>query len=416
MANVSYFPGFRAGQSRGELRATTPSLHDRVVNYLSQFMGDNRNTYELANKLTTAAELTTPLGMATGAYDVGRRAAEAGIAPSPQTLAAAGLTAATMLPFGGRIARLAEGAAREAPNVAAMGIRAFHGSPHSFERFSTEKIGTGEGVQAYGHGLYFAGNEDVARAYRENLAPHGRGLEAEDTAARMLQAHNGNLQSALDDLAQRRKYATAPDATAHFDKVEEVLKQGKAGAGHMYQVDINADPSQFINYESPLPENVRAILNEKLAKTHLGEAGAEQFWKTAGNAGDAYVNAERFLGPAETMAAMKQAGIPGIKYADQGSRVSPEDLRMQRQMVAAYEDPNDIMKGHLSPETWQKNYETAKAKLADLESKAANPTQNYVVFDDSLINILRKYGLAGLTVGAGANALSGFLPQQQSQQ
>ena len=32
------------------------------------------------------------------------------------------------------------------------------------------RIGTGEGAQAYGHGLYFAGNEGVARSYRDALS------------------------------------------------------------------------------------------------------------------------------------------------------------------------------------------------------------------------------------------------------
>jgi hypothetical protein len=48
-------------------------------------------------------------------------------------------------------------------------IEAFHGSPHKFDKFSMENIGTGEGAQAYGHGLYFADSEDVARGYRDDL-------------------------------------------------------------------------------------------------------------------------------------------------------------------------------------------------------------------------------------------------------
>ena len=55
-------------------------------------------------------------------------------------------------------------------DVPPPGIVAYHGSPHSFDQFDTSKIGTGEGAQAYGHGLYFAGNEGVAQAYRKNLA------------------------------------------------------------------------------------------------------------------------------------------------------------------------------------------------------------------------------------------------------
>jgi len=33
--------------------------------------------------------------------------------------------------------------------------KAYHGSPHNFERFSTSAIGTGEGAQSFGWGLYF---------------------------------------------------------------------------------------------------------------------------------------------------------------------------------------------------------------------------------------------------------------------
>lgn len=47
---------------------------------------------------------------------------------------------------------------------------AFHGSPHVFDRFSLHKIGTGEGAQAYGWGLYFAGKKEVAAFYREKLS------------------------------------------------------------------------------------------------------------------------------------------------------------------------------------------------------------------------------------------------------
>ncbi|OBQ42640.1 MAG: hypothetical protein AN484_16680 [Aphanizomenon flos-aquae WA102] len=50
-------------------------------------------------------------------------------------------------------------------------IRAYHGTPHEVDRFSTEKIGTGEGAAAFGYGLYFAQNQQVARIYQEQLRP-----------------------------------------------------------------------------------------------------------------------------------------------------------------------------------------------------------------------------------------------------
>ena len=62
------------------------------------------------------------------------------------------------------------------------GITAYHGSPHDFERFDMSKIGTGEGAQAYGHGLYFAQNEDVARGYRDDLTNLGDDLSRTQTS------------------------------------------------------------------------------------------------------------------------------------------------------------------------------------------------------------------------------------------
>jgi len=47
---------------------------------------------------------------------------------------------------------------------------AWHGTPHRFEKFSTKHIGSGEGAQVYGWGLYFASNEKVARWYKDKLS------------------------------------------------------------------------------------------------------------------------------------------------------------------------------------------------------------------------------------------------------
>lgn len=46
---------------------------------------------------------------------------------------------------------------------------AYHGTPHRFDEFSLDAIGTGEGAQAHGWGLYFAGSRDVSEGYRERL-------------------------------------------------------------------------------------------------------------------------------------------------------------------------------------------------------------------------------------------------------
>lgn len=46
---------------------------------------------------------------------------------------------------------------------------AYHGTPHKFKDFSLEHIGTGEGAQAHGWGLYFAQDRNVSEDYRNRL-------------------------------------------------------------------------------------------------------------------------------------------------------------------------------------------------------------------------------------------------------
>ena len=46
------------------------------------------------------------------------------------------------------------------------GMTVYHGSPYKFKSFDPNKIGTGEGAQAYGHGLYVAENPKVANGVK----------------------------------------------------------------------------------------------------------------------------------------------------------------------------------------------------------------------------------------------------------
>ena len=47
---------------------------------------------------------------------------------------------------------------------------AWHGTPHDFAEFLLSAIGTGEGAQAHGWGLYFAGERSTSEAYKERLS------------------------------------------------------------------------------------------------------------------------------------------------------------------------------------------------------------------------------------------------------
>ncbi|MBO8469867.1 MAG: hypothetical protein IAA72_08800 [Spirochaetes bacterium] len=76
---------------------------------------------------------------------------------------------------------------------------AYHGSPHSFDRFSTDHIGTGEGSQSFGWGIYVTDSGTIARGYAE------LGYSEESKASDI--AYYENLiaegQKKVDELAEK---------------------------------------------------------------------------------------------------------------------------------------------------------------------------------------------------------------------
>jgi len=69
----------------------------------------------------------------------------------------------------------------------------YHGSPHSFDQFDLDHIGTGEGAQAYGHGLYFTDKKGIAEDYAKKLA----GKYGTTTGEPLTQIQNRELDTFL---------------------------------------------------------------------------------------------------------------------------------------------------------------------------------------------------------------------------
>ena len=91
-------------------------------------------------------------------------------------------------------------------------IRAYHGSPYEFDEFKSEAIGTGEGAQAYGHGLYAAEEVDVARGYRKSTRYHSVKREFQDVLAD---------DAEFDEVAQAMADGSfSPDAADLLSKLE----------------------------------------------------------------------------------------------------------------------------------------------------------------------------------------------------
>ena len=299
----------------GLLSSYEPSLRDKVNYWLADhWYGDTRQGVEQAKNLSNVLETVTPYGLLTGAYDAGRAGG------SGDYLGAGIAGAMTALPLPAPVEKEAK-----------QGIRAFHGSPHSFDRFSMDKIGTGEGAQAYGHGLYFAENEKVAKGYKDALSDGIRNMQSpEGNAARALDMAKGDRAEAVRWLKSNgdamRKFKS-PRA-AEYDAAIELINGGYAGPGSMYEVRINANPDDFLDWDKPLseqPENVRkafgGVTHGQLSETDQLLSDLKDLGWTDQSGVGAYKGLSQQVGGDVAAAQkLKAAGIPGIKYLDAGSR------------------------------------------------------------------------------------------------
>ena len=134
---------------------------------------------------------------------------------------------------------------------------AYHGTPHEFDRFDTAHIGTGEGAQAYGHGLYFAENEGVAESYRNQLSTVADDALSDAKAA--LRRSGGDIDAAIEDNRATWKNPTNKYAA----QVEGILNHWKAHgvsdevppSGHLYTVRLKAKPEEMLDWDKPLRIN-----------------------------------------------------------------------------------------------------------------------------------------------------------------
>jgi len=138
----------------------------------------------------------------------------------------------------------------------------FHGTPHKFDQFDLSKIGTGEGAQAYGHGLYFAENPGVAESYREVLSEGPRQIwkvGSKEVDMSLLSPYENH---AIRGMAQPELYGGAKGKEKWLEGFEDrgvdsknlaelskawdsvaarggaSLEEVPGASGHLYEVDI----------------------------------------------------------------------------------------------------------------------------------------------------------------------------------
>jgi hypothetical protein len=273
------------------------------------------------------------------------------------------------------------------------GIEAYHGSPYDFDKFKTEAIGTGEGAQAYGQGLYFAESEDVARGYRDSLtklrkdgttpAPEGsiaNSYEQEYGLSGYEDFNNTTLDDVIEtisddavetsaDVNGNVRYEFSDGSGYLITQDGKVIPSGEV-TGRMYKVNIDADPDELIDWDELIDEQPKKVM-DKLQSADWWPYAEEGIYDIAGARGENPTGADlvRWLeqdGQDYAAEALEDLGVKGIKYADAFTRHKPKDKR----------------------------------------------SNNYVVFDPRIIEISKKYGIS---IPLASAVIAGTMSPEEAQ-
>lgn len=219
-----------------------------------------------------------------------------------------------------------------------LAMNAWHGSPYDIKGgFDIQRIGTGEGAQVYGHGMYFAESRPTAQSFADALKNKGFNFKAEEE--RLGFELPASARGQFMQLAQ--KYPDDPMKAAGWiqsgniaardipkEKIADLFTAYKEKTqGNLYKVDIPDEAiPKMLDWDKPLskqsPEvlsilkNNPAVMSDLKGNKTLDDlTGKDAYLAIASSFDvgqkDAYKLASEFL---------NQQGIPGVRYADDGRR------------------------------------------------------------------------------------------------
>ena len=271
------------------------------------------------------------------------------------------------------------------------------GDPSDLGMFDVSKIGTGEGQQAYGRGLYFAENEKVAKDYRDQLS---RDVEFESWLYGKYKDAERNEDYRRMDMYEMKpqdlkEFAANPANDDEYRRLaaevlEEIEEYGP-NLGSMYEVNIDVEPNELIDWFKPLDEQsdkVSKVLSDAFRSTVKDPDGVA----VMGFDGEIVDRASNYS-PEEWKLAEKT-------YRKLGNKISTNlDLEMKK--IGSGMGMHEALKQRLGGADKVAEYLQSKGvkgvRYADAFTRHKSPdkqSMNYVIFDDRLISIAKKYGVA----------------------
>lgn len=211
-------------------------------------------------------------------------------------------------------------------------LTVYHGSPAKFERFDPTKIGSGEGAQAYGYGHYVAESPGVAKEYQQAVSKDKfitSGGFFDPSELEHLNVKAELRKSGLDKAIELAKKYSEPDsdypevaakAARDLQKLESIKTSGgiQANTGNFYEIDLPDEQiARMLDWDKPLSEQPTEVKNF-LSKVSFNPPRKDQpigeWLKPRLSEGMSPYWSED----------LRKAGIPGIRYLDQGSRGAGE--------------------------------------------------------------------------------------------
>lgn len=218
-----------------------------------------------------------------------------------------------------------------------IGMNVYHGSPNRFPptknnplgEFDLGKIGTGEGNQMYGHGLYVAESPEVAKSYIG--AGRNSGFSNWDSApvlaGKAFSQARGDKAKALQILDQAIAGSSEGAKRNNLEFAKSAIERGDQ-PWNLYTADL---PDQYVgkmlDFDKTLaqqPAAVKRILQESGVLTdyeqHLANSPKVANWTPRGS--DLYTYLGWKLGGGEYRASeyLNSIGIVGNRYFDEMSR------------------------------------------------------------------------------------------------
>jgi len=206
----------------------------------------------------------------------------------------------------------------------------YHGTPHKVHKFLSSRIGTGEGNQAFGYGLYFASNVEVAKAYQKNLSGRGMAEPVEESpaayeAVTLLSYYRGNKEAAKKE-ARRASRAGELNEWVPLKEVLHFIDLTEVPTGNLYTVEVLPDEGDFLDWDKPLSEQSEKV-QEVIAQAlpHLGEfelVGRVDLDTVDPTGKDIYAAIIALKGgkPRDASQMLSEAGVAGVRYLDGASR------------------------------------------------------------------------------------------------